>query len=91
MGLPGQPLPPDRFLLFRFGIFAEVGQDLEVGAGGLGDGLRMPGIDGREVHEIAPHSECARAGLDEAGCSFQRNAAGGDQLEYGNGASNDFR
>ena len=47
------------------------------------DGFRVARVDGGEIDEVAADAEGARAGLDEALRSLERDAAGGNELEMG--------
>src|SRR5690348_6276494 len=76
-----RPGAPTVELIPGLGFLSEVGEDFQVGTGGFGDGFGAAGVDGGEVDEVAADSKRACTGLNETGCGFQSDAAGGDQLE----------
>src|SRR5271157_1131540 len=77
-------------LLYRVQFFADLGQEFEVSAGGFGDGLGAACFDGGEVDEVAADAEGACSGAEEALSGFESDAAGGDELEVGEGREKGF-
>src|ERR1035438_6271577 len=58
-----------------------LGKDFQVCLGGFGDGFRVSGIDGGEIHQVSAHAQRPRTRSQEALSGLQRNAARGNELE----------
>src|ERR1039458_8081324 len=58
-----------------------LGKDFQVCLGGFGDGFRVSGIDGGQIHKVSAHAKCSRACTQKALGGLQRNAAGGNELK----------